>query len=129
MQLYKLFRTSLAQPTPSGAAVFTSGENWRSRLGTKLSLDNSLLLEHEFRASVEGRRREAEAALEIINELQRGLAPFHFVLPGSGNVNKRRVGALNAFLKLVPHAGLALLNMLLEVDLIASHASRKFIQL
>ena len=36
---------------------------------------------------------------------------------------------MNALLKLVLHAGLALLNMLLEADLIASHAAREFIQL
>ena len=59
--------------------------------------------------------------------MQVGAVPFHAV--GVGSINKRRVEALNAFYKLVPHAGLALLNMLLKADLIASHASRKYIQL
>ena len=129
MQLFKNFGTSLAQPTTAGAAVLTATDNWRSRPGTELKLEDSLLLELEFFASVERRLREAEAALEIINELHRGSAPFHFVLRGAGGINKRRVEALNARLKLVPHAGLALLNMLLEADLIASHAAREFIQL
>ena len=124
MQLFKNFGASLAQPTTAGAAVLTATDNWRSRPGTELSLEDSLLLELESGASVERRRREAEAALEIINEPQRGSAPFHFVLRGAGGINKRRVEALNALLKLVPHAGLALLNMLLQADLIASHAAR-----
>ena len=50
------------------------------------------------------------------------------MLRGAGGINKRRVEALNAFLKLVPHTGLALLNMLLEANLIASHAAREFRQ-
>ena len=68
MQLFKNFGTSLAQPTTAGAAVLTGTYNWRSRPGMELSLENSLLLELESSASVERRRREAEAALEIINE-------------------------------------------------------------
>ena len=102
---------------------------WRSRPGTELHHEDSLLLELESGASVQRRRREAEAALEIINELHRGSAPFHFVWRGAGGINKRRVEALNALLKLVPHANLALLNMLLEADLIERHAAREFIQL
>ena len=47
----------------------------------------------------------------------------------ASNINKRRVKALNVLLKLVPHAGLALLNMLLDAYLIASHAAREFIKL
>ena len=115
--------------TTANAAVLTSAENWRLRPGTKLNLEDSLLLELESVASVERRRREAEAALEIINEPQRGSVPFNFVLRGAGAINKRRVEALDARLKLVPHGGLALLNMLLEADLIASHAAREIIQL
>ena len=83
----------------------------------------------ESGASVVRRRREAEATLEIINEPQRGSAPFHFVMRVSGGINKRTVETLNALLKLVPNAGLALLNMLLKVKLIANHAAREFIQL
>ena len=96
LQLFKLFGTSLRQPTSAGAVVLMSAKNWRSRPGTELSLEDSLLLELESGASVERRRREAEIALEIINEPQRGSAPFHFVLRGAGSVNKRRVEALNA---------------------------------
>ena len=129
MQLFKNFGASLAQPTTAGAEVLTATDNWRSRFGTELSLEDSLLLALESGASVERRRREAEAALEVINELQRGSAPFNFVFRGTGDINKRRVEALNALLKLVPHAGLTLLNMLLKSDLIASHAAREFIQL
>lgn len=77
----------------------------------------------------ERRRGEADAALEIINELQRGSAPFYFVHQGAGCINKRRVKTLNALLKLVPHVGLALLNMLRNNYLIVSHKARKFIQL
>ena len=129
LQLFKLFNTALAQPTFAGVAVLTSAENWRSRPGTELSHEDSLLLELESGASVERRRRGADLALEIINEPKRGSAPFHFVLRGAGSVNKRRVKPLNALLKLVTHAGLPLLNMLLEADLIARHASREFIHL
>ena len=88
-----------------------------------------LLLELESGASVGRWRREAKAALEIINEPQRWSAQFHFVLRGATGINKRRVEALNALLMLVPLASLALLNMLLEADLIASHAAREFIQI
>ena len=68
MQPFKNFGTSLAQQTTAGAAVLTATDNWRLRPGMKLSLENSLLLELESGASVEHRRREAEAALEISNE-------------------------------------------------------------
>ena len=75
MQLFKNFGTSLAQPTTAGAAVLKATDNWRSHSGTELSFEVSLLLELESGASVERRRREADAALEIINEPQRGSAP------------------------------------------------------
>ena len=99
MQLFKNFGASLSQPTTAGAAVLTATDNWRSRPGTELSFEDSLLLELESCASVERRRREAEATLKIINEPQRGSAPFHFVLPGAGGINMRQVEALNALLK------------------------------
>ena len=60
-------------------------------------------------------RRKAETALEIINELMREITPFHFLLRGAGSNFKRRVEALNAFLNLVQHAGLALLKMMLTM--------------
>ena len=72
MHFFKMFGTSLAQLTIAGAAVLTSPENWQSRFGTELSLKDSLMLEFESGESVERRRREAEAALEIINEPKRG---------------------------------------------------------
>ena len=84
MQHFKNFGAFLAQPTTAGAAVLTGTDNWRSLPGTELSLEDSLLLELESGASVERRRPEAEAALEIINELKRWSAPFHFVLRCAG---------------------------------------------
>ena len=87
MQLFKNFGTSLAQLTTACAAVLTSTDNWLSRPGTELSLEDSLLLELESVASVERRRRKAESVLERITEPQRGSAPFYFVLRGAASIN------------------------------------------
>ena len=83
----------------------------------------------ESSASVERMRRKPDAALKIINESELGSAQIHFMLREAGKINKRQVEAMNAHLKLLLHAGLALLNMLLEADLIERHAAREFIQL
>ena len=99
LQDFKLFGTSLAQPTLVRAAVLTVAKIWRSRLSTKLSLKTSLLLKLEFNASVECRRRKAAATLEIINHPQLGSEPVHFLLRGANSVNKRRVEAPNVLFK------------------------------
>lgn len=114
LQLFKLFAPALPLPTLVGAAVLTSAANWRSHPGPELSLEDSLLLEFESGASEDRTRREADAAFENVNGPQRGFALFRFVLSGAGSIEKRRVEAVNAFLKLVPNTGLALLNVLLK---------------
>ena len=124
MKLLKNICTSFAQPTTAGAAVLTFTNNLLLRPGMKLSFNTLLLLMLEFGALVERRLREVEVALEIINEPQRASALFHFVFRGAGGIDKRRVEALNAVLKLVPHACLVLLIMLLEANLIARYATR-----
>lgn len=120
MQLFENFGASFAQPITASAAVLTFTENKRFRHGTELSLEDSLLLILESDALVKRRRRETEDALEMINKPQRGSALFYFVMRGAKGINKRRVDALNAFLKLILHAALALLKILLEADMIAS---------
>lgn len=129
LQLLKMFAPALSHPIPVGAANLSLAENWRSRFKTKICLADSLLLELESNASEDCRRRKADAALEIVKQPQRGSAPFLFVMRGASGIDNRRVEAINAQLKLMPHAGLALLKQLLKADLIAGYATKEFIQM
>ena len=126
IRLYQIIVRLLNPPAPSGAIGLTSNDSWRSRIGYELEPSESLSLELEAGKPQERRRRKADRALEVYNEPRHGIAPFHFELRGVTNFDERRIGTINAMLRVCPHAGLALLSVLLEAEVIGPEIPREF---
>ena len=62
----------------------------------------------------------------VYNEPRYGSAPFHFELRGVTNFDERRIGTINAMLRVCPHTGLALLGVLLKAKVIGAEIPREF---
>ena len=58
--------------------------------------------------------------------MRHGSAPFHFEPYGVTNFDERRIGTINAMLCVCPHAGLALLGVLLKAEVIGAEIPREF---
>ena len=120
IQLYKLIKHSLKEPRAPGTATLTSLERWYSRIGCELELSESLSLELESGYPRVRLHNELERALESYNEPHQGSAPFYFALRGATCIEDRKVGTINSLLRVCPHAGIALLVILTDEDLIGS---------
>ena len=106
--------------------ILTSNDSWRSRIGYELELSKSLSLELEAGEPQERRRQDADRALEVYNEPRHGSAPFYFEPGGVTNFDERRIGEINAMLRVCPHASLALLGVLLKAEVIGAEIPREF---
>ena len=126
IRLYQMIVRSLNPPAPSGAVGLTSSDSWRFRIGYELEFSESLSLKLEAGEPQERRRREADRALEVYNEPRHGSAPFHFELRNVTNFDERRIGTINAMLRVCPHAYLALLGVLLEAEVIGAEIPKEF---
>ena len=107
-------------PLPPGADIvqFTPPIKWQSAPHRVVKLNKSLRLEMHssyFKVRVQ---RALNAAQDRLAAPIRGSAPFRFELRITGTINNRKVAIANALMRLVPHACLAIFQMLIESDFI-----------
>ena len=123
LQLFDRIAKGIPIPPAVDIVHWTPPMEWQSAPHRVVKLNASLRLEVQSSYFEVRAQRALNAAQDRLAAPVRGSAPFSFELCITGTINNGKVATANALMRLLPHPGLALLQMLIESDLIPHFAT------